>query len=538
MKSYYQYAQDVLSGKQVAGDYIKLACERFLNLLDDDRYEFKEDKVDTAIEFVSYLKHFAGKHSGEDFILEPWQAFIFANVYGFFNKEDGSRLTQTVYIEIARKNGKSALAAAMGLNALVNDDEAAAEVYFAANSKDQVKISAWPLCSNFAKGFDPTERYLSTYRDTIKYDKTLSFLKVLASDSTKLDGPNASTFILDEYHAAKNNSMKGVLESGQGTRENPLAIIITTAGFNKLGPCYELRTTAVEILNEVKTDNSFFAAIYSLDEKDDWKDEKVWIKSNPNLGVTVRPQYLKKEIKKALNTTSDEVNVKTKNLNVWCDSETVWIPDDYILSSTGKVSLKDYKEKETYVGIDLSSTSDLTAVAYLIPMEYKYYFKIKYYLPEAALKEKRFSQLYGEWRRRKLITITPGNVTDYDYILNDLMEQDSNLYIMSVGYDQWNATQFVINATDKGLPMIPISQSIGNFNKPTKEMERLILSGKVVFDNNEITRHCFKNVVIARDKNGNVKPSKQFEEKKIDGIVAALTALEAYLESPRYISIL
>lgn len=534
MKAYHKYAEDVLSGKIVACELIKLACERYLSFLDDDRYEYREDVVDNKIKFYSILRHFKGKHSGKPFILEPWQQWIISNIYGFFNREDGSRLIQTAYIEIARKNGKTALAAGMGLDGLINDGEDGAEVYFAANSRDQVKISAWPLCSNFAEGIDPKGKLLTVYRDTVKFDSTKSFLKVLASDSTKLDGPDPHMFILDEYHAAKNNSVKAVLESGQGNRENPLAIIITTAGFDKLGPCYELRDTAVDILHGLKEDDTFFCAIFTLDKEDDWKDEKVWIKSNPNLGVTVRPQYLRKEIRKAINTPSDEVNVKTKNLNIWCDSSEVWIPDNYIIDASKEVRLADFKDAECYAGIDLSATSDLTCVSYMIPHEGKFYFKTNYYLPEAALTEKRFKEQYQEWRRLGLLMITPGNVTDYDYILNDLMESSKIVYLSSVAYDQWNATQFVINATDNGLNMTPFAQNLGNFNKPTKEMERLILSGNAILDNNVITRHCFRNVVMARDHNGNIKPSKKYEEKKIDGVISMLQALGAYLSNPRY----
>ncbi|MEG1685853.1 MAG: terminase TerL endonuclease subunit, partial [Bacteroides sp.] len=162
------------------------------------------------------------------------------------------------------------------------------------------------------------------------------------------------------------------------------------------------------------------------------------------------------------------------------------------------------------------------------------YFKTIYYLPEAALKEKRFKELYGEWRRQGLITITPGNVVDYDYILNDIMTVYGKTYIVKIAYDSWNATQFAINAETNGLPIEPFSQTIGNFNRATKEMERLLLSGKAVIDNNTINRHCFRNVVMARDRNGNTKPSKQFEEKKIDGVIAMLEALGVYLVSPRY----
>jgi phage terminase large subunit-like protein len=534
-KTYIQYPVDVISGNVIAGKHIKKACERFFSLMDDDRYMFLEEKVDKVIRLYHHLRHFKGRHSGKPFVLEPWQEWIIASIYGFYNKSDGSRLTQTVYIEVARKNGKTALAAGIGLNALINDDEDGAEVYFAANSKDQVKISAWPLCSNFAKAFDPKEKYLKVYRDTINFDKTISWLKVLAADSTKLDGPNPSTFILDEYHAAKSNSLKAVLESGQGTRDNPLEIIITTAGFDKLGPCYELRTTATEILNGLKEDDSFFMAIYSLDENDDWKDEANWIKSNPNMDVTVKSSYLRKEVRKAMNTPSDEVNVKTKNLNMWCDSSDVWIPDDYILACSRKVDLDDFTTKDDcFAGIDLSSTSDLTCVSFMIPKDGKFYFKTLYYLPEEALETKKNKEQYSEWVRLGFLKLTPGNVVDYDYILDDILSVDKRLYIVKVGYDSWNATQFVINATDKGLPMEPVSQSIGNFNRPTKEMERVILSGNVVIDNNPITRFCFRNVVMKLDHNGNTKPSKEYRDKKIDGVISMIEAMGVCLMTPQY----
>ena len=180
-KPYFRYVADVLSGRIVAGSLIRKACERFDSLL--DRYEFRADKVDGVIRLFSFLRHFKGRHSGKPFILEPWQAWIVASIYGFY-RDDGTRLVNTAYIEVARKNGKTALAAGIGLNALINDDEDGAEVYFAANSRDQVKISAWPLCSSFSKSFDPKGKYLKVFRDTVKYDRKQSWMKVLAADST------------------------------------------------------------------------------------------------------------------------------------------------------------------------------------------------------------------------------------------------------------------------------------------------------------------------------------------------------------------
>lgn len=532
-KKYIQYAEDVLSGKIVTGHYIKLAAERFFRLMYDERYEFREDKVEQVCGFISIIHHYTGKHAGKPFVLEAWQEWIVASMYGFYLRGTNERLVQSAYIEMARKQGKSAFASALCLYHLIADGEMNAEVYMAANSKDQAKVS-FNMASNFSKMLDPGKEFLDPYRDTIKYERTLSFLKVLAADSSKLDGPNASMYLIDEYHAAKNSGVKDVLQSSQGMRENPMAVIITTAGFDRLGVCYQYREMCTEVVSGLKEDDTLFIAIYCLDKEDDWKDEAVWVKSNPNLGVTVQTKYLKTQVRKAINTPSDEVGIKTKNLNIWCDAEKIWIKDDYILSASANVNLEEYNGLDCFIGVDLSSTSDLTSFSVMIPTTEKMVWKTFYFLPEAALTEKRFKELYGEWARQGALCITPGNVVDYDFILNKIMEIGQILNIVTIGYDSWNATQFVINCTEKGLPMEPYSQSIGNFNKPTKELERLLLSGVAVIDNNIITRHCFRNVVMARDKNGNTKPSKQYEEKKIDGVIAMIEALGVYLMCPRY----
>lgn len=532
-KAYYKYAQDVIEGNVVCGRYIKLAAERFFDFMENDRYEFREEKVDYVIKFFSILRHFTGRHAGKPFALQPWQQFVIASIYGFYVKETNERLVKYVYIEISRKNGKTAFAAGLCLFHLIADGEMDAEVDLAANSKDQAKI-AFKFCSQFAKGLDPRGRDLVSFRDKVKFEQMLSILQVFAADDSKLDGFNASMYLIDEYHAAKNSGLKDVLQSSQGMRDNPMAVIITTAGFDKLGPCYQYREMCTEVLSGLKENDALFAAIYSLDEGDDWKDPQNWGKSNPNIGVTVKPQYLQTQVQSAKNSPSEEVGIRTKNFNIWCDSETIWIPDHYILQASADIDFEQFSGMDCYAGIDLSSTSDLTCASFMFPTEDKYYFKTLYYLPEAALHEKRFRDLYGEWRRHNLITITPGNVTDYDYILNDLMRIRDIVYIQKIAYDAWNATQFVINAEEKGFPMEPFSQALGNFNRPTKEMERLILSGRAVIDNNLINRHCFRNVTMARDKNGNAKPSKQFEEKKIDGVIAKLEALGIYLVSPRY----
>lgn len=534
MKAWERYCQGVTEGSIIVGDHVKKAVNRFLDMLEDERFEFRVNAVERVIAFFSILKHFKGKHSGKPFLLEDWQAFIIAGIYGLYYKDSGERVITSVYIEMARKQGKTAFASGLCLYHEIADGEAGAEVYLAANSRDQAKI-AFKFASQFAKKMDPKSQILKIYRDYIDLELNASTLKVLAADSSKLDGPDPSMYLLDEYHAAKDSSLKDVLQSGQGTRENPMSIVITTAGFDKLGPCYQYRAMCVDILNGIKKDERLFAIIYSLDEDDDWKDERVWIKSNPNLNVTVKSSYIKSQITKAINSPIDEVGVRTKTINQWCDSMEVWIPDDHIIRSMEDVDLSLFgKDTECYAGVDLSSTSDLTALTLMFLYNSKYYFKTFYYLPKEALSTKKYKSLYSDWQRNGYLIETPGNVVDYDYILNDIMKLDQKLYILKIGYDSWNATQFVINATNAGLPMEPVSQSIGNFNRPTKELERIIMSGNAVIDKNPITRFCFKNVTMKFDSSGNAKPNKENNDKKIDGVISKIEALGVYLLTPKY----
>ena len=319
-----------------------------------------------------------------------------------------------------------------------------------------------------------------------------------------------------------------------GMRQNPHLCTITTAGFDKALPCYKLRTTAIEVLNDLKEDDSMFIAIYSLDVQDDWTSTDNWAKSNPNLDVTVTSKYIKEQIQSAINNPSEEVGVKTKTLNLWCDVADVWLPESYLVKASKEVKLEDFRGQNCYVGVDLSATSDLTAVSYMIEKDGIYYFKTDYYLPEQALKDKPDRELYKYWKQTGLLNITSGNVTDYDFITNDLVKARQTVNIIKIGYDKWNATQWAIHATELGLPLEEYPQTMGNFNRPTKEMERLILSGKVVVDNNEITRWCFRNVELKSDHNGNVKPNKSIKAKKIDGTIAMIQALGMWLTMPHF----
>jgi phage terminase large subunit-like protein len=313
-------------------------------------------------------------------------------------------------------------------------------------------------------------------------------------------------------------------------RVNPLLLTITTAGFDKTLPCFDLRTVATEVIAGLKEDDSMFSVIWSLDEGDDWADSSLWGKANPNLGITVNESFIRKQVIQAKNNPSDEIGIKTKNLNIWCDSNQTWIPDDYILKSTQSLAFEDFRKEEVYIGVDLSSTQDFTAVSFLFYKDGIKYFIIKYYLPAESLKTRADKEIYKEWARREYLTITPGNVTDYDYITRDIINVSKICSIYKIYYDKYNATQWAINCTEIGLPLEPYSQTLGNFNAPTKELERATLSGSCVFDDNPITRFCFRNVELKSDWNGNVKPNKGVAAKKIDGVIAAIQSLQICLQ--------
>lgn len=523
------YCSAVLSGKIPAGIHLINAITRYQRDLKRKDLFFDQAAAGRVVEFFSSLNHFTGNHDKKPFILAPWEEFIIYNLYGFYWKGTNSRRYQNAYIEVARKNGKTALVAGIGLYHLVGDGEAAAEILLTANSKDQAKI-CFNMVKGFTKGFDPNEKYLKRYRHDILYPRTDSFIRVLAADSDKMDGYNCSLGVVDEYHSAPNSQVRDVIRSSQGMRQNPMLITITTAGFDKSLPCWELRTVASEVAAGIKEDDSFFSVIFSLDEEDDWKDPASWVKSNPNIDITVSSNFIGKQVLQAINSPSDEVGVRTKNLNQWCDSATVWIPDNYVIAATRKIRREDFYELPCYVGVDLSSNIDLTAVAYLYEKEDIFYFFTDFYLPHESLKTRPDKELYKQWQKAGYLTTTPGNVTDYDYITKDILKADQAGEIALLFYDKYNATQWAIQCTEEGINLEPFSQTIGNFNSCTKAYERLILSGKLVLDDNPITRYCIRNVDLRSDYNGNVKPMKNSEKKKIDGVIAELQALAAWMK--------
>lgn len=534
---YYKYASDVLSGKQLACEYVKLACQRFFNFLENPDFEFRPKIVRKFVKFCRLLKQFTGEFNNKPLILEPWQEFVAANIFGFYYRDTDRRVTRNVYIEIPRKTGKSLYAAAMGLYCLIADNEPNAEIDVVATTSKQAGI-VFNMCKNLADSIGGRE-YFKKYRDSLRFLPSKGLLQVLSSDAGLQDGFNPYVFICDETHAYRDSALYDVLKSGQGMRRNPLAICLTTAGFLIGGFCHTMRQVNIDILKGLKTDDSQFSIIYTLDEGDDWRDQSLWKKAAPNLGVTVKYEYYLEQLNQANNNPQLEVSTKTKLFNIWCQSSQTWIPDKYIVDSMQKLTYDDLKSHAYYCyqGIDLASVSDLTALSTMVydEEEKKYYFKTEYFVPQTTLHESENNFIYQQWVKEGFLNVTPGNVTDHDYILKKQLEIRSQIQVYQCAYDAFNATQYTVNCTHEGFDMIPFSQSLGSFNRPTKEFERLILSGKVVIDFNPITRWNFQNVALKIDFYENVKPVKgSGQENKIDGCISMLQALglKIYQELP------
>jgi len=534
---YTRYANDVLSGDIVAGLYVKQACQRYLDWLERPDLVFCPDKAARVVSFVEKLRHYKGKTARERFILSEWQRFIIYNIYGFYWREQPKkRVIRNVYLECARKQGKSMLIAALSLYHLLGDGEASAECYVVANSAKQAD-NLYTMCRTLAGQLDPSQRYIKSYRDTLKFTATKSHLKTLSFNPTAADGFSASFVCTDEFHCAPNSQMYDVMKSSQLFRLNPMNVVITTAGHNLFSPCYEMRNTCIEILAGLKADDTQAAFIYELDEADEWDNPDVWQKSNPNLNVTIDPDDIAAEVNRAKNNAGTMAEVKTKTLNIWLQSADVWISPDIVNKASEKIDLNNYRGCTCYVGVDLASVSDLTAVSLMIPTDSgKYVFKTWYFLPQSALKEGVNAMTYQRWKRQRQLIVTAGNVTDYDYILTHLLnlQKQYDLFISAVFLDSWNASQFQISLSEH-LYAVPFSQSLGSYNRPTKEFERLIKCDMLTLDNNDITRWCISNVALKTDHNENCKPVKGgANSEKIDGVIAMLTALGGYLTTPHY----
>lgn len=544
-QKYKQYALDVQSGKITANRYIKQATKRYLDWFSRPNMEFRPQAVDRVENFISKLKHFKGEHAGKPFKLLDFQRFIIANMFGFYWKDEegkpkNRRVVQYVWFEVGRKNGKTALAAAILLYMMIADGEQSADCYFLSNSHKQALL-AYEYAHKFTGGLDPKNKFFQRFRDSIKFPMTNSQISCLAADYKRIDGLNVFAGLIDEFHEAQNEKLYANIVSGMQGRRNPLAIIITSAGFDMNGVAYTKRKEMIEILNGKVQDDSQLVFIYCIDPEDNYKCPKVWEKANPSLGQTLYPDKLQIEVNRAQSPTVEPF-VKCKNFGVWglSDYEKTWLTHDEILNATCDISLDQFDPDNTIVwlGVDLSSTCDLTALSMMVVEDGIYYFKTWYFLPSLSLQQNMNQEIYRKAINQHQLINTCGNVVDYDEVTKVILQIAELYTIGGVFYDSYNSVGWAVDATAKGFPLVPFSQSLFSYNRPTKEFERLVKMGNCRIDNNILTRFCFDNVELKFDHNENCKPVKKGFAKggsaKVDGVLSMLTALGGYLEQPQF----
>lgn len=533
-KSVEDYCSGVESGRIPACKWVKLAVKRFRS--DLKKYVFDEQAFAKAVALVELQKHTKGEWRGKQLLLEPWQKFIMANLFGLY-REDGRRKYTRAYLEMPKKQGKSPLAAAIGNIMLLDEEDGAPEVYSAATKLDQAAI-VWEYAANMFDGLrmdfdlDAPKPSSSFNNKRIIYNGGV-FRPIAYDERDKNDGLNVSCAIIDEYHAHPSDRIYNVLADGMAARRSPLLLAITTAGHNKDSACYKHREHCCKVLEGVLHDEDLFALIYTTDEGDEWDSEDTWKKANPNYGVSVKPGYIKGKISEARESGIKRDSFKIKHLNMWADSYDVWIST----LDWAECAADFEPEGQCYCGLDLASTGDFSALTFDFEKDGIHRIITKYYLP--ADKAKEWTGFNGDmirqWIRDGWITQTPGNVTDYDFIAKDIRDFSERYEIVSIGFDPYNAKQFAAKMTEEGINMRAFSQGITYISHPTKRFEELVLSRKLQHDGNPVTAWQISNCQLYRDANLNVKVIKSKDpNKKVDGVIASIMAVgEAIDEANR-----
>ncbi|MHC3681961.1 terminase large subunit [Streptococcus suis] len=489
-------------------------------------------KADRAVTFINNLSHTKGKWAGKRFDLLPWQEQIVRDLFGIV-KEDGNRQFLTAYIEIPKKNGKSELAAAIALYLLYADNEASAEVYGAACDRNQASI-VFDVAKQMVQMSRPLEKrskIMGATKRIVNYSNA-GFYQVLSAETGTKHGLNVSGLVFDEIHAQPNRHLYDVLTKGSGdAREQPLFFIITTAGTDRNSICYELHTKALDILNGRKKDTSFYPVVYGLSDEDDWNDEANWRRANPSLGHTIGIDRVREAYQQALDNPAEENVFKQLRLNMWTSSSVAWIPEHVYAKGNHSIQYDSLKGRSCYAGLDLSSTSDITAFVLVFPPRFEeenYIVLPFFWLPEDTLELRcrRDHVLYDVWERQGYIKTTEGNVVHYGFIEKFIEDLSEIYHIKEIAYDRWNATQMVQNLEGMGLTMVPFGQGYKDMSPPSKELYKLMMEGKIQHGGHPVLKWMGQNVVMRQDPAGNIKPDKEKSVEKIDGIVALIMGLD------------
>ena len=530
-----QYIEEVLDGKMTACKWVKLFCQRHVNDLKNghERGLYFDEKAGARIlKFFDFLRHSKGEFAGKKFILSAWQQAFLYVLFGWKNEITNARRFKTSYLEIARKNGKSTMAAGVALYLLSADGEQGAEVYSAATKRDQAKLVHGEAV-RMVNASKALKSLITVRAQSMFVQKTNSKYEPLSSDYNSLDGLNISGAVIDELHAHKTRDLWDVLETATGARKQPLIFAITTAGTSRQSICREQHEYLCKVLENTVIDDTYCGIIFSLDEKDDYTNPEVWIKANPNLGISVRVDDIERKLLKAKEIPSNLNAVLNYHFDVWTrQSSARWINPDKWNECGGGTDLEILRNEICYAGLDLSSINDLTALILKFPLTGDVL--AWFWIPEENMeaRERRDRVPFASWVRQGFVEATPGNVIDYEYIKEKIRLISKEFRgLKEIGYDPYMAAQIAIQLEGEGFNVVPVRQGWRTISPALKELEREYLSGELKHRDNPVLKWMAANVVVTEDSAGNYMPNKAQSFDRIDGISALCTAISRQMSA-------
>lgn len=532
-----EYAQGVAKGKIVACKWVKLACKKHLDELKASRrkafpFYFDPAAANKVCTFLSLMPHTKGKwaRKRETITLEPWQCFAFCSLFGWKIKKNDRRRYRRAYFAVPRKNGKSIIGSGLGLYMFSADGEFGAEVYSGATTEAQ----AWEV-------FRPAKQMLERTPALQELLGAEVWAKALLvpDDGSRFepvigkpgDGASPSCAIVDEYHEHDTSELVDTMETGMGAREQPLLLMITTAGFNIAGPCYDQEVDAKKVLEGSLDDPELFALIYTIDEKDDWTKPAALRKANPNFGVSVDEDFLLSQQKQAMQSAAKQVRFKTKHLNIWCSAKAAWLNMlEWAKCADLRLRREQFKGERCYLTLDLASRSDVCVLMLIFVREIEgkqhFYLFGDYYLPEAAIENaEKNANAYRKWVIEGFLQQHDGAEIDFDLIEADMLALVAEFGPDEVVFDPFRAAQLEQRLTKNGITAVEVGQTVKNLSLPMKEFESAIKAGRVHHDGNPMLTWMMSNVVAKLDAKDNIYPRKEKPEQKIDGAVASIMGI-------------
>lgn len=519
-----------------------------LPVVDDSKYYFDADEaIDACDFFENELIHVEGPSKGQNLVLELWQQFVVSMIYGWKEKtfsadgewirtneqiEKDIRKFREVFIFIPRKNGKSYMAAGFALKGLCADNEPGAKVVSAAADRAQAAV-----VYNVAKEIvelNPNFSHVVPFKNTMAIAEEYANYQTVSAEVKTKHGKNLSCIIVDEVHALDNGELIDVLFTAVGVRLQPLKIMLTTAGYDRGSVCYEYYEYAKKVQAGIVIDEQFLPIIFEAEDTDDWKDEKTWLKANPNLGISITWDYFRSEFKKALERPSHENTFKRLHLNMWTEQDVRWLPVEFWDECAQSISDQLIRGKDAWGGLDLSSKVDITAFVYFVPIDEVLNIRAMFWIPSDNIRQKIKEDRvdYDVWIRQGFVQSTQGKVVDYDAIRAYVRDTNKIVKLREVGCDPWNAQDILPKMQDHdGINVTVVDQTIGNLSNPTKELEAKIISKRIAHGGNPVLRWMFSNIAVWKDSNGNVRFSKKLCRNKIDGMAALVNGLNRFLAS-------